>query len=250
MVLPKQEDLPILRDGNWLAASASDVSVLNSVDENACFCIDIELIIGEAEAHDVVSSIMLQNGIVLVILVPPIQIDPPIMQVGHNQQFPRAEVFLVMDDVGQLVVDAGLERSPALDLLAFFLQVEDIFVVVEQLVFFEVFFNVVLLLELDEIIPDFDDTVSIVDVALYEVIQVGLQPSYEFSVLRQDPEYDLVVFYIIDCDKLVSLVLLVLNSGEDYQPLPGVVNSKVEDFSPRVQVFIDLLSLISCEQDV
>ena len=65
------------------------------------------------------------------------------MQIGKHQDLTGLELLLVADYVGQPVVEAGLQRSIGLNLIVW-VDVEDIGVVVEDLIFIKVKFSLLL----------------------------------------------------------------------------------------------------------
>jgi acyl-CoA reductase-like NAD-dependent aldehyde dehydrogenase len=73
---------------------------------------------------------------------------------------------VVSDDVGQLVVEACLERCSGLDVIVF-LQGKDIHVVVEDVILREAFFRVI-----DDIVTDFDNVVIVVNMSADKIIQI------------------------------------------------------------------------------
>ena len=46
-----------------------------------------------------------------------VQVDSPLMKVWHDKNLPWLKVHMVTDDVGQLVVEACLQRRSRLDII-------------------------------------------------------------------------------------------------------------------------------------
>ena len=84
---------------------------------------------------------------------------------------------------------------------------------------------------LDDIVPYLDHLIIIVDVALYELIQVALESSNNFSAFDWDPANDLLDLKVVDSQKLVSLTMIILDASEDHQALLRGVYSIIQDLS-------------------
>ena len=79
-------------------------------------------------------------------------------------------MFNVLYNVCQTIVEAGLKRSTALNGVTFVLHVDDIVIVVKKLTLLDLS-SVPLL---DEIIPNLNDLVIVVNVSLGKSVEIGL----------------------------------------------------------------------------
>ena len=101
-----------------------------------------------------------------------------------------------------------------------------------------------------EVVPDLDDFVAIVYVALDEVVEVGLEPSNDLSRLGLQLVNQFLAVDLEQSDELVSPVLVVLYTREDDQAPSGVVHSEVQDLRPDVFVLVDVSHGVTAEQSI
>ena len=90
------------------------------------------------------------------------------MKIRHNQDLTSFQILTISYDIGEPIVHAGLERGTTLNFIIGVVELQDVRVVVEQLILR----NVTALHSLKLIISNFDDFISIIDVAFDEVIEV------------------------------------------------------------------------------
>ena len=125
MVTPSEDEVaPVLRDGHGLAPPDRFITIEFSIHENAGLCVDVSLAVVDADAEDVLLVVVGEDRVELVRVVPSIQVDPPLMQIGENQDSLWLQFLLIPDDVGKSVVETRLERSATLDLVVLVLQAQ------------------------------------------------------------------------------------------------------------------------------
>ena len=90
------------------------------------------------------------------------------MKVRQNLKRSGLEHLFISDDICQSVVQTSLKRSSTLNIVCVMFEAEDIAVVVEELALFDL----LPLHFVNQVISDFDDLVTIVNMAFNKVIQV------------------------------------------------------------------------------
>ena len=133
------------------------------------------------------------------------------MEVRHHENLPCLQFLLVSDDVGEPIEKTGLKWGTALDLVIRIVKLQDVRVVIEELVFWDV--GALLSLELVESYLNY--FISIVDVALNVIIKIGLQSSDELATFDHKAIYDLLGINIVKRNKFISFVGVVLDTGEN-----------------------------------
>jgi hypothetical protein len=105
----ENQNQSILRYFDWFSIFLRNVMISNSIDQNACLSVNVHLIVLHTQAENERDSRLVPaQGVELVGGVPPIQIDPPLMEIRHYQHSPRFQINLISNNVCQLVVQACL----------------------------------------------------------------------------------------------------------------------------------------------
>ena len=85
VALVEQVILPTLRDALGPTTLLGNAVVLDSLAEDSCLSVNIHLVVVKAHAKNVIKAVTLRNGVKLIGCVPPVQVDPPFMQVRQDQ---------------------------------------------------------------------------------------------------------------------------------------------------------------------
>ena len=167
--------------------------------------------------------------------------NSPLVQIRQNSQYSRLQFHNIPNHKGQPVVSCGLKGCFSLNKVIFVLQQQNVFVVIEQLLFAN--FRPLL----DEVITDFNHLVQVINVPIGEIVKVWLHSANDFSVFDLELVKDFFFVDFIEGEELVSFVFLVLYTSQDDYPPFLIVNSEIQYLRPLVFVLVYLGFTVAAE---